>query len=110
MRRAVFVMLAVAATLLGARGAAQAQTVPRRAPDAGCLGPRDFQAFLEDGHVAAQTFTATRSGRLTGAEAVYTGNNLRSLNRVEDNNNACDSGFGSGSPSAPKKGLRTGSR
>lgn len=70
MRRAVFLMLAVTVTLLVAGGAALAQTVPRGAPDAGCPGPRDFQASLEDGRAAAQTFTATRSGRLTAAEVL----------------------------------------
>lgn len=70
MGRAVFLMLAVTATLLVVGGAAFAQTVPRGAPDAGCPGPRDFQAFIDNGRAAAQTFTATRSGRLTGAEVL----------------------------------------
>lgn len=68
MRRAVFLILAVTATLVAAGGVALA-TVSRGAPDASCPGPRDFQAFLED-RTAAQTFTATRSGRLTSAEVL----------------------------------------
>ena len=70
MRRALFLMLAVTATLLFAAGAALAQAAPRGAPDAGCPGPRDFQASIEDGRAAAQTFTAARSGRLTAAEVL----------------------------------------
>ncbi len=46
MRRAMLLMLAVTAALLVAGGAVLAQTVPRGAPDAGCPGPRDFQASI----------------------------------------------------------------
>ncbi len=70
MRRAMLLVLAMTVTLLVAGGVALAQTVPRGAPDAGCPGPRDFQALLDDGRAAAQTFTATRSGRLTAAEVL----------------------------------------